>query len=222
MKKSVFLLSLLTACFLFAASITADRSEDPLDGQILVYTSEYPEGMLQYAYDNLERHLVSILSDGTAALSGTKVSLGHPFSIYSPNERPYAFYFPVMSDNEIVLVYTVGYDFYNMEQTGKPCFTASISENWVSELRTLCEKAKTGDPIFFYRDKNNHTMVKAGEEIIFLAYCPGVLEAPDFGAPDVPVKKLNAVSLMTPLYETDIPKDYEPSAVIRSPEDVLY
>ncbi len=32
MKKSIFLLSLLAVCFLFAASITADRPEDPPGG----------------------------------------------------------------------------------------------------------------------------------------------------------------------------------------------
>ncbi len=225
MKKPALLLSFLLVCFCFTSSSFADHrtaiNEEPLEkGQLLVYAEEYPEGMLEYAYENLERHLISILLDRTVVLQGAKVSLGHPFSIWSPVEKPYAFYFPVLCDGEIVLVYTVGYDFYNMEISGRPCYTSSMSEGWAKELREFCEKARPNDPILFYHEKNNHTMVKNGEDVSFLAYCPGVLEAPDYTVPDVPAERLMTVPLTQPLFSIDTPKDFAHSTVIHSPAEL--
>ena len=214
MKKVLLLTATAVICIFAFLSVSAEEKSSAPEKQILAYTQECPKAMLEYAFDNFGRSLSNALSNRTLVLKEPDVYLGHPFSIYSHTEKPDAFYFPVYNAGELVMVYTIGYDFYNMDRTGQICYTDNLSKVWVKELSEIFNKANEKTPLLFYRDNDNHTMVQVNQERLFLARCPGTITDPDYSDPEIPENLLTPVIISDALFTFHAPDKIEYSSVI--------
>ena len=219
MKKAAIILTLFLISGLAFQTFVYSESSSKKE-EVLFYCQQYPEGLLDYAEDNFERMVSSTVGGKNIQISSQDVSMGTPFSVYVPGESPSVFFFPVISNDKIVSLYTVGIDLNASRESSSNHFLCSISSNGIDVIEQVCNQAMPGERVLVYREEHNHTMVRVGGQTILLWRCPGVLEEPSYSLIEIPERSASAVSIFDTIYTIRLPENIEYATIV-SPTDIV-
>lgn len=122
---------------------------------LYVRTLPCPMNLAAYAADNLERFVRAHLSDPSFVVGDGQLTVGQPFSFC--NEGSDIFYFPVLLEDEIILLLRT----WKSESTGK-C-SGILSAHLASELSALAPLTTPETPLSLVKEGYDTTALIEGQ-----------------------------------------------------------
>lgn len=145
-KLTSFLLTSILFMLSFTSNATSLQSQNK-DSNFYVKSLESPKEVIEYAKENAGRFILSLRDD--LNINVNEFSMLTPFTLAEKYSKDTVFNFPIMHNNNIEFLFSVGYN------EKKKDYSCSLSSHLASKLSNLFKQSSKENPLTLFIKNGN-------------------------------------------------------------------